>query len=240
METDRDTTRIVRSWLEEGRTTLPDRVLDAVLDRVPATPQRRPWWPVWRTPPMNTSAKLAIGMAAVAVVAVVGIGVLSGRGAVGPGGTVPASSPLPKLGMPGHTASPAGMYGSQLDPGGRTRMHNVVETWTEIEFAALEDCFAAGEWSEPVPVTIGGLDALSVEPYRGDPSVPLRREPQATTAAYALPVGDRMLCAYLSWGPATTPTELDAARAVIRSIQAQPVGRAIRFVFTTEAGWDTG
>ena len=35
-----DATRIVRSWLDEGVTQLPDRVLDAVLDEVPATPQR--------------------------------------------------------------------------------------------------------------------------------------------------------------------------------------------------------
>ena len=48
MSTDRDTTRIVRSWLEEGVTALPDRVLDAVLDQVPATPQRRSWWPARR------------------------------------------------------------------------------------------------------------------------------------------------------------------------------------------------
>ena len=50
MSTDRDTTRIVRSWLEEGVTALPDRVLDAVLDQVPATSQRRSWWPAWRFP----------------------------------------------------------------------------------------------------------------------------------------------------------------------------------------------
>ena len=47
MSTDRDTTRIVRSWLEEGATALPDRVLDAVLDQVPTTPQRRSRWPAW-------------------------------------------------------------------------------------------------------------------------------------------------------------------------------------------------
>ena len=47
MSTDRDTTRIVRSWLEEGATALPDRVLDAVLDQVPTTRQRRARWPAW-------------------------------------------------------------------------------------------------------------------------------------------------------------------------------------------------
>ena len=53
MHTDRDTTRLVRSWLEEGATALPDRVLDAVLDQVPATPQRRSWWPARRSADMN-------------------------------------------------------------------------------------------------------------------------------------------------------------------------------------------
>ena len=41
MSTDRDVNRIVRSWLEEGVSALPDRVLDTVLDQLPATPQRR-------------------------------------------------------------------------------------------------------------------------------------------------------------------------------------------------------
>ena len=54
MSTDRDVTRIVRSWLEDGATALPDRVLDTVLDQLPATPQRRAWWPARRLREMNT------------------------------------------------------------------------------------------------------------------------------------------------------------------------------------------
>ena len=80
MSTDRDTTRIVRSWLE-GVTALPDRVLDAVLDQLPATPQRRPWWPAWRFAQMNTYAKLAIAAAAVVVLALVGYSLLPSRAA---------------------------------------------------------------------------------------------------------------------------------------------------------------
>ena len=104
MSTDRDTTRIVRSWLEEGATALPDRVLDAVLDRVPATPQRRSRWPAWRFADMNSYTKLAMVAAAVVVVAVVGYNVLPNRGqtggpAVSPTPT-PSASPLP-------SASPA-------------------------------------------------------------------------------------------------------------------------------------
>jgi hypothetical protein len=43
MSSDREPTRIVQSWLEEGANVLPDRVLDDVLERIPVTPQRRPW-----------------------------------------------------------------------------------------------------------------------------------------------------------------------------------------------------
>ena len=46
MTAELDTTRVVRAWLEEGVTHLPDRVLDAVLADVPTTPQRRHAGPV--------------------------------------------------------------------------------------------------------------------------------------------------------------------------------------------------
>ncbi|MBA2374494.1 MAG: hypothetical protein H0V74_09905, partial [Chloroflexi bacterium] len=61
-----------------------------------------------------------------------------------------------------------------------------------------------------------------------------------TTAAYALPIGDRTLCAYLTWDAATTPDELNAAREVLESIRGQPFGQdGIRINFTLPAGWDT-
>lgn len=79
MSTDRDTTRIVRSWLDEGVTALPDRVLDAVLDQVPATHQRRPAWPAWRSNRMSRMTRFLIAAAAVLVVAVVGYNLLPAR-----------------------------------------------------------------------------------------------------------------------------------------------------------------
>jgi hypothetical protein len=108
MSTDRDTTRIVRSWLEEGVTALPDRVLDAVLDRVPATPQRRSWWPTWRFAQMNRYAKLAIAIAAVVVVAVVGYNLLPRYGGVGgvPTSPPPSASPAPPAAMPSGSMAP--------------------------------------------------------------------------------------------------------------------------------------
>ena len=91
MSTDRDTTRIVRSWLEEGVTSLPDRVLDAVLDQVPATRQRRSWWPAWRFAEMNNIAKLLVAAAAVVVVAVISINLFARIDSVG--GPRPSAEP---------------------------------------------------------------------------------------------------------------------------------------------------
>ena len=88
MSTDRDTTRIVRSWLRTEENDSADRVLGTVLDRLETTPQRRAtWWPARRLPEMNTTAKLALGAAAVVVVALLGISFLL------PGG--------PRIGDPG-------------------------------------------------------------------------------------------------------------------------------------------
>ena len=50
MTTEHETLHIIGSWLEDGRTRLPDHVLDAVLDQLPATPQRRPGWSARRIP----------------------------------------------------------------------------------------------------------------------------------------------------------------------------------------------
>jgi hypothetical protein len=106
MQTDRETARIVRSWLDEGVTALPDRVLDAVLDQVPATRQRRPWWPSRRFADMNSIAKFAIAAAAVVVVAVIGVNLLPRTGGESGGGPVASASPSASP-SPGLSPSPA-------------------------------------------------------------------------------------------------------------------------------------
>jgi hypothetical protein len=103
MRTEPETTRIVRSWLSEGRTALPDRILDAVLAELPATHQRRPLWPSRRIDDMYAFAKLALAAAAVVVVAIVGINLLPSTDGVGGG---PVVSPSPSV-SPSPTASPS-------------------------------------------------------------------------------------------------------------------------------------
>ena len=80
MSADRDTTRIVRSWLRTDEHESADRILGDVLALLDATPQRRPMWPARRIADMNTFAKLATAIAAVVVAAVVGVNLLPGSG----------------------------------------------------------------------------------------------------------------------------------------------------------------
>jgi hypothetical protein len=97
MTTERDPgTRIVLSWLREELHENAERVLLRALDEVDTTPQRRSWWPAWRSNPMNTYAKLIAAAAAVLVVAVVGYQFLPGNGGVGGQPTI-SPSPSPTL-----------------------------------------------------------------------------------------------------------------------------------------------
>ena len=120
MSTERDVTRIVRSWLEEGVTALPDRVLDAVLDQVPATRQRRAWWPARRLPQMNTRIRIAAAAAAVVVLAVIGLNLMPRSAGVGgpPATSAPTVTPAPTLSpVPSPTSGSLTNVASSLTPG---------------------------------------------------------------------------------------------------------------------------
>lgn len=110
MTAERDVARIVRSWLEDGVTRLPDRVLDRVLDDLPTTPQRRAWWPARRLPQMNTSIRIAMAAAAVVVLALIGVNLVPRTAGVGG----PPSTPLP---TPSPTPAPTLPPSGQLAPG---------------------------------------------------------------------------------------------------------------------------
>ena len=99
MKTDRETLQLMAVWLEDGRTQLPDHVLDTVLEQLPSKPQRRRW-SARRISSVNPIAKLAIAAAAVVVVAVVGYNLLgptatSQFGGVASPSAEPSSGPAP-------------------------------------------------------------------------------------------------------------------------------------------------
>ena len=106
MTAPRDPDQLIRAFLDEGRTELPDRAYDAVRDQIDRTRQRVVIGP-WRESDMNTYAKVALAAAAVLVVAVIGINLLPG-GSGGVGGA-PATARRHRSGVASHgvPASPS-------------------------------------------------------------------------------------------------------------------------------------
>jgi hypothetical protein len=93
MHTDRDVTRLVRSWLRNDEHESATRLVSDVVSRLDSIPQHRSWWPVWRNVLMHSYAKLALGGAAILVAAIVGINLLPNGRVLG--GPQPTSSSSP-------------------------------------------------------------------------------------------------------------------------------------------------
>ena len=183
MSTDRDVTRIVRSWLEEGATALPDRVLDDVLDQLPATQQRRSWWPTWRSQRMNNLARIAIGAAAVVAIALVGYNLLPRNTGTGGPATTPTPSPTlvptPTL-APTSSPTPADFSaqeggGTALAPGSYVITYLAPLRITVTVPAGWEKGYL--DWAlfaSPVSIAFMTVDNLYIDPCAADPRL---REP---------------------------------------------------------------
>jgi hypothetical protein len=92
--TEHDFDRTVQLWLEDGPALMSDRALQAALDEIHVTRQRRALWPARRVFEMNSTIRLAIGAAVVLVVAVIGINLVPIGSGVG-GGPAPSPDPTP-------------------------------------------------------------------------------------------------------------------------------------------------
>jgi len=108
--TENDFDRTARLWLEDGPTVMSDRVLQAALDEVHVTRQRRAWWPARRVFDLKSTIRLAIGAAAVAVAALIGITFLPSGSGIGSG---PAATPTPAP-TPTPTPIPLPLYPQAL------------------------------------------------------------------------------------------------------------------------------
>ena len=165
MNADRETTRMVRSWLEDGVTRLPDTILDAVLDELPSTRQRRAsWWPR-RLHGMSPAVQVGLAAAAVVIAALIGIRLL---GLGGSGFGDPGDQPTPTP-----SASPMAWPDSDGVVGGGTYLaDSPVPVRTEITVpqgwsacGVDEDVLVAC----PDPLRLGAVSVSLVENVVADP-----------------------------------------------------------------------
>ena len=84
----------LREWLAEDHSAMPDRVVEAVADRIARQPQRRASR-LYRRLQMNSYLKLVAGLAAAILVAVVGWNLLPKQPAVGGSSPTPIVTPAP-------------------------------------------------------------------------------------------------------------------------------------------------
>ena len=174
MSSERDVNRIVRSWMEEGVTALPDHVLDAVLDQVPATPQRRSFWLARRQFNMNKFVAMGLGIAA-AVVALVIVGQYLGSNVGGP----PVETPTPPAPTSTQTTTVLPLPldgGADLDPGRYYLSALEVEFNFEVPagwFVCSTDGLEQAVCRMPTPDQAGlGLSFAMVENVVADPCGP--------------------------------------------------------------------
>ena len=96
MNTQLDFDRLLDTWLADGPSELSDRAVSRIVQSIDDSKRGPTWLP--RRETMNRFLVAAGSVAAIALIAVVGIGLVSGGGLFGPGATTsPTSSPEPTV-----------------------------------------------------------------------------------------------------------------------------------------------
>jgi hypothetical protein len=153
VSTDRDTTRIVRSWLRTEEHESADRVLDAVLDQLDTTPQRRATgWRARRFSPMNAAVRIALASVAVVAIALVGISIYGAQNVADPADPTPTPQPTPiPRTIPDRegTALDAGIYAMPV-PGGIVVTVSLPDGWESYGSATV-----VKNQSEPTEALLG-------------------------------------------------------------------------------------
>lgn len=223
MSSDPDTTRVVRSWMDEGVTQLPDRVLDAVLDQIPATPQRRAGWLAWRTSAMNKFVTIGLGAAAVVLAILIGSQLLGSPGGLGSPGTEPTASPEATPSSVPSSAEPTSTAEAGLPQGP-----------FELAWSGASDQAPRITVSIPAPGW-----SFSAEPgalFKGDEAGNL---PEAAILPFSEPAGTGFYvygdpCRWQSTKPETPVTTVDEIAA---ALAAQPSREASEPVDITVDGY---
>ena len=116
MNEDRDLDRVLETWLSEGVSEMPDRLFDALADRIERVPQARVARLHLRFSDMKRNQRLAAA-AAIVLLLVVGGSAVLGRFSDRTSGVSPAASPTPSAAAPSPTVAPTSSAGPSLAPG---------------------------------------------------------------------------------------------------------------------------
>ena len=239
MSTDRDVTRIVQSWLHEDAHEDADRVLDLVLDQLDTTPQRRASWLARRFPPMNSTMRIALAVAAVAAIAVVGVSLLIPKNVGNP-----TESPTA-------TAMPNGLYETVV-PRAELASDDLGQCPCTWGFTLDGDQFgltAPGE--QPTRVEFSG-DQMTLpdwDPAEADPAISVRWafDPAAQTVTFSGMVGgtdnDRVVFERTWVKVATaTPPRLDRVPEGQLAAGTYEIDAIfpVRMIFTVPNGFEHG
>jgi hypothetical protein len=195
---------LLRHWFADGPTTMPDRVVDVVADRIGRERQRPAWRLPWRLP-VNPTYKVAAAMAAVVVVAIVGWNLLPGRDAVGPGGSPVPTQPASASPSPSPSPTPAYAWPTPLAAGQYTTRF-IWDVPFELTFAV-----PAGWESRDIEIVQDDVAAVAfnlVDNVYSDPCRRVLRDPPLGGSVDAL--ADAL--AALPGVDATTPTTVDFDR----------------------------
>jgi len=215
MRTEPDVTRAVRSWLEDGADRLPERVLDSVLDAVPSTPQRRPWWPPRRSL-FDMTSKMQIAAVAIAIIAVAFVGwrlLPAPSGVAGPTPVPsPSVTPSPATPSPSPSTIQVGLADTFALQPGTFRVADPFITPLTLTFAS--------------PWTADGARAEGIGFYRTEPA--MFAPALLVDRVYRVfddPCHPPAMTASPPESPATPPTgdELIAALRSMKGFEAGPV-----------------
>jgi hypothetical protein len=172
-----DIDRVLQVWMDDGPSTMPDRVIDVVADRISVQRQRRSWR-LLRRLAMDPIFKLGAAAAAVLVIAVVGYSLLPGRpGVGGPSTPLPTASPSPvptsTPAATGPVALPngilaAGSYRVQpvSDPATLSVTMDVPAGW--VGYPANVALTSPGESNEGIAIGFLKADGLFSDPCQWD------------------------------------------------------------------------
>lgn len=168
----RDPDRLIRAFLDEGQTELPDRAYEVVRSEIERTRQRIAIGP-WRTPDVRTLTRLAVAMAVVVAVVLGAATFLgapwSGRVGVAPAATIERATAAAVI-----AAAPVLPVSERLDAG-TYRLRPPFPVSVAVRVPAGWTACVSGDFEQSVCEQEMGVSFMVVDSVVTDPCDPAQR-----------------------------------------------------------------